>query len=215
MWRSNFFGLFCSLCALPMLVAGGTVQQCLQKNCGTFYGTCNLIPQCRTDLIDCMSNCTSTSCEVECFTSASTKVSKLVAPALIALDLCGGSQGCFPASLTTAELGTPAAAGNTSCLDLNIDLGNSVTYHCDAEETDKAVMCVSNVSMPPPYYGNRCCKGDWLYHSGGTVVKHQFSLAEAGAWDAKCTADPKCNALSGAARYEQELTQLGRLSQCA
>ena len=78
------------------LAVGGPVQQCLQAHCAPYSSACNLLSACRHELIDCMTNCTSSSCEVQCFTTASNTLPKLEIPALIALDVYGGYNGCFP-----------------------------------------------------------------------------------------------------------------------
>lgn len=115
------------LLALVGPALAGPVQQCLQSKCGTYYSACSLLSDCRHELIDCMTNCSSGPCEVECFTTASNTMPKLELPALIALDVCGGSDGCFPSRKAHASnqsvhyRGAPEAG---ALLTMNVTLIN-------------------------------------------------------------------------------------------
>ena len=83
---------------LAALALSGPVEQCLEHKCRPFYSACDLLPKCRTVLIGCLNNCsTSAACETNCFTKAiNGSLGSVTTGAIISLDICGGYGGCFP-----------------------------------------------------------------------------------------------------------------------
>jgi hypothetical protein len=65
--------------------------QCLKDKCGSYVTSCEMLPSCKSLVVDCMSNCADDACQSTCVDDAGSAL-KDVGPSLIALlslDSCG------------------------------------------------------------------------------------------------------------------------------